>query len=294
MPTLKTQAGPLAYFDSAPGSADKPIAVLLHSSASAAMQWRKLIGEIAVRYRVVAPDLIGYGMTPLTPEAPTMADEVALIAGLAGVLPGPFHLVGHSYGGAVALEAARTLGGRIKSLALYEPVSFHLLRSHGKDAAWAEISAVAMRHIALVDAGRDQAAAEAFMNYWVGSNALAALPPDAQAYIVSTMPKIAAEWQMIFANSGTAEAYASFDFPVLVMTGERSTLAARAVTAILCGALPGMSWQSLPGVGHMGPVSHAAQVNASLTAFLDKAERKRGGPMMAAAAPERAQAVRRR
>jgi pimeloyl-ACP methyl ester carboxylesterase len=59
MPTIKTQTGTLAYFDSAPGSSDKPIVVLLHSSASAALQWRKLIGEIAIRYRVVAPDLIG-------------------------------------------------------------------------------------------------------------------------------------------------------------------------------------------------------------------------------------------
>jgi len=294
MPTLKTQAGPLAYFDSAPGSADKPIAVLLHASAGASLQWRKLIGEIAIRYRVVAPDLIGYGVTPMTPHTPAMADETGMIAALANVLPGPFHLVGHSYGGAVALEAARTIGHRLKSLVLYEPVTFHLLRAHGKDAAWAEISAVAMRHIALVDAGRNQAAAEAFLAYWVGPGAFAAMKPDAQAYIVSTMPKVAAEWLTIFANTATTEAYARFDFPILVMTGERSTLAARTVTEILCGALPGVSWQSLPGIGHMGPVTEAGTVNASLTAFLDKVERKRGGPVVAAAAPAMAQAVRRR
>lgn len=296
MPTIKTQAGTLAYFDSAPGSSDKPIVVLLHSSASAALQWRKLIGEIAIRYRVVAPDLIGYGATPMTAKTPTMTDELDQMAALAAVLPGRFHLVGHSYGGAVALEAARIVGARVKSLALYEPVSFHLLKSHGKDAAWREIAAVAMRHIALVDGGQNEAAADAFMTYWTGPGSYAAMRPDLQSYVVGTMPKVAAEWRMVFDNPGTAEAYAGFDFPVLVMTGERSTLAARAVTEVLCGALPGVSWQSLPCISHMGPVTHPAPVNASITAFLDKAERKRGGPVVPPAPPANApvRAARRR
>ena len=37
------------------------------------------------------------------------------------------HIVGHSYGGTVALEAARSLGRRTRSLTLIEPVAFHLL-----------------------------------------------------------------------------------------------------------------------------------------------------------------------
>ena len=40
----------------------------------------------------------------------------------------PFISCGHSYGGALALEAARTLGPRVCSLTLIEPVAFHLLR----------------------------------------------------------------------------------------------------------------------------------------------------------------------
>lgn len=297
MPTLHTPAGTLAYFDSAPGSADKPIALLLHCSAGASLQWRKLIAEIATRYRVVAPDLIGYGATPMTLRAPTMADEVAMIAALAAVLPGPFHLVGHSFGGAVALEAALTIGSRIASLALYEPASFHLLRTHGRDAAWAEISALAARHIGLVETGENQACAKAFMTYWMGPGAYASMPAELKGYVASTVPKIAAEWRMVFESDGTAEAYAGFDFPALVMSGERSTLAARTVAEIFRDSLPGVSWQSLPGIGHMGPVTHAGPVNASLVAFLDKAQRGHSRPAVMPAndiEPPRAAAAARR
>ena len=60
---------------------------------------------------------------------------------------GQVHLVGHSYGGGVALRAAVERPDRIASLTLYEPSAFHLLRAMGARAAGAlaEILALAAR-----------------------------------------------------------------------------------------------------------------------------------------------------
>jgi pimeloyl-ACP methyl ester carboxylesterase len=270
MPTLKTAIGPVAYSDSAPGTV-KPAVILLHSSAGSGAQWKKLARLLAARYRVLVPDLIGYGGTPMTARAPTMADEVAVVSALAETFVGPFHLVGHSYGGAVALEFARSTHKWIASLALFEPVSFHLLSEHGKDAAWAEIEAVATRHIAMVEAGRLRDCAEAFIGYWMGPGAFAAMPAETQAYVVATMPKVAAEWRSVFANRAGAASYGGFAFPVLLLAGQRSTLAARTVAAILRDTVPGIAWQSYPAMGHMGPLTHADIVNAALVEFLDQA-----------------------
>ena len=48
---------------------------------------------------------------------------------------GPIHLVGHSYGGAVALRFAMQQPERLRSLVLIEPVAFHLLRDEAPDPA---------------------------------------------------------------------------------------------------------------------------------------------------------------
>jgi pimeloyl-ACP methyl ester carboxylesterase len=45
------------------------------------------------------------------------------------------HLVGHSFGAAVAMKAALLLGERVKSLVLIEPNPFNLLKQEGRTEA---------------------------------------------------------------------------------------------------------------------------------------------------------------
>jgi pimeloyl-ACP methyl ester carboxylesterase len=95
-----------------------------------------VIATLADHYRVLTPDLLGYGWSEpsaVNTRFHPWSDLGALVA-LAGDADAPVHLVGHSYGGALALEAARTLGPRVQSLTLIEPMAFHLLRLTGADS----------------------------------------------------------------------------------------------------------------------------------------------------------------
>src|SRR3954453_21987527 len=85
-----------------------PAVVCLHSNASSSAQWRPLMERLASGYRVIAPDLYGAGHRPEWPsDRPiALADEVELLAPVLAAAGTPFALVGHSYGGAVALKAA--------------------------------------------------------------------------------------------------------------------------------------------------------------------------------------------
>lgn len=269
MPMLDSGAGPLAYFDNAPVLADAPNVLLLHSSSASGLQWRKLVRELTPRYRTLVPDLIGYGASPMTQAMPTMADEIARLRALAERIEGPIHLIGHSYGGAVALELARAIPQRIASIALYEPVAFALLRIGGPREAWDEIAAVARNHLRLVQAGDLAGAAVAFLDYWVAKGALHTLPEDLRRYIVCTMAKVAAEWQMTFAARPQPGDFAALTMPVLLMAGSATTLAARSTAEILRGLLPDVEWQLLEGLSHMAPVNQAEKVNPLFHAFLE-------------------------
>jgi pimeloyl-ACP methyl ester carboxylesterase len=264
--------GSLSYLDSDRDDRQKPLVLLLHSSASTSGQWRRLIELLAGRYRLVAPDLVGYGATPMPAGELTVADEVSRLDALTERLGRPFHLVGHSYGGAVALELARAVGHRVRSLALFEPVAFHLLRASGDVEAWQEIEAVARRHLALVREGALAAAADAFTGYWMGPGAFTGMPTQVQVHVAAAMPKVAAEFRMAFELDHGTDAYRSFRFPILLMSAGRSTLAARRTAEILREALPQPSWEVLPQAGHMAPVMQADLVNASIAAFLDRTE----------------------
>src|SRR5947209_5190028 len=106
-----------------------PCVVCLHSNASSSSQWRALGESLAARYRVVAVDAYDAGKSPgWAGEAPLrLRDEVALIEPLLRRAAAPVHLVGHSYGGAVALKAATLLPDLVRSVVAYEPTLFSLV-----------------------------------------------------------------------------------------------------------------------------------------------------------------------
>ncbi|MDP9255426.1 MAG: alpha/beta fold hydrolase [Actinomycetota bacterium] len=115
--------------------------VLIHSSVSGNRQWRVLTEELRDRYRVLAVNLYGYGETTPWPgaEPRSLAAQAGLILALCDELGEPVQLVGHSFGGSVALTSALVLDGRCDGLVLLEPNPFHLLRQGGRAGAWLEI-----------------------------------------------------------------------------------------------------------------------------------------------------------
>ena len=124
--------------------------MLLHSSVSGNRQWRKLSAQLAGRYRVIAPNLRGYGATSAWhgQRRQTLADAAQVVLSLREALAlddEPLRLVGHSWGGAVALQAAHVLGQQVSHLALYEPMLPGLLKAHGRLEAAAETGALLCR-----------------------------------------------------------------------------------------------------------------------------------------------------
>jgi pimeloyl-ACP methyl ester carboxylesterase len=130
--------------------------LLLHGSASAGVMWIPVIDALKSRFRVIAPDLIGYGRTDSWPDGHGFGvdDELRLVEPLLPHAPEGVHVVGHSYGGVVALHLA--LAGRvsIRSLTLIEPVAFFFLPHAGAQTAWLEIEALGQTYAARIAPGK--------------------------------------------------------------------------------------------------------------------------------------------
>jgi len=181
---------------------------------------------------------------------------------------GPLHLVGHSYGAALALEAARTLGSRVKSLTLVEPVSFHLLRLEGRPE-WGEVEGLGRAVLGAVANGDDREAAKAFMTYWLGRTRWWLSPERFKAAIAATIPKVALEFSIAIDAKTTLQDYAEITAPTLLIAGSKTRAPARAVADLLAGALPNAKLAILQGAGHMSPFTHPAELDRLIVAHLN-------------------------
>jgi pimeloyl-ACP methyl ester carboxylesterase len=219
-------------------------------------------------YEVLAPEHYGCETSgPWTGEhAFTIADEAKKAIALVDGYEAKVHLVGHSYGGAVALHVAVSRPDRIASMALYEPAAFHLLRQMGEPGAgaYAEISSVARRVCEGVTTGDYRGAIAAFVDYWSGAGAWDAMRPKVQDALIRYAPKGPLDFQAAISDSTRVSAYRELNFPILILRGEHTKLPTRLIADGLSELLPRSRRLVLDGAGHMGPVTHASEVSAQI------------------------------
>jgi pimeloyl-ACP methyl ester carboxylesterase len=248
--------------------------VCLHASASSSAQWRPLMDRLAGRFRTLAVDLYGSGKSPAWPEDRplSLADEVAFLAPILAAAGTRSHVVGHSYGGAVALMTALADPGRVESLVLFEPVLFSVLIAEDPAQAGArEIAAVRDDTVAAIERGALEVSAARFVGYWMGTEAWAGMPASRRAAVATAMRAVKGEWHAAFTDPTPLSAFSALDVPILYLTGSESPASARGVARLLTRTLPRVTAIELEGVGHMGPLTHPERVNALIESYLERA-----------------------
>jgi pimeloyl-ACP methyl ester carboxylesterase len=103
-------SGRIHYLEAGHG----PPVVLLHGGFGGAGNWYRTLGPLSLRYRVLAPDRPGYGLS--ADGAAGSIDWLDAWLGAVGVQR--VALVGHAAGGALALAYAQAQPARVRALAL--------------------------------------------------------------------------------------------------------------------------------------------------------------------------------
>lgn len=254
-----------------PAARGRERVLCLHSSGGSPRHWDPYAELLAPQHNVLAPELIGYAGEASWPKgAPASLDaEAQRLAALLHAAPA--HVVGHSYGGAVALQLALRWPERVASLTLYEPVRFALLlgADDAVSVALGESIVGIGRRIGLqVLSGNLHTAAQRFIDYWSGDGAWEALAPRQRDAVAARMTKVQAEFEALFADRVPAAAYARLAMPVRLIAGMRSPRPTRRVTELLAASIAHAEHVVLPGLAHMAPVTDPARVAEHLPPWL--------------------------
>ena len=248
----------------------RPTVVLLHSSASSARQWDALAQMLEPAFQVHAVEFHGHGAQPAWPgERPlTLADDAALAAPMLYEAGGA-HIVGHSYGGAVALKLATTHPHLVRSLIAYEPMLFRWLDGDGPwDLRRREFLSCGESTGRLLQQGDEAGAAQRFVDFWSGAGTWASLPGRQQSAIAGRMPAVHAHFVALINEPARRREIGQLPMPMLFLMGAQTVPVARRISALLRRALPSSEHQVLDGMGHMGPITHAEAVDLRIMWFL--------------------------
>jgi pimeloyl-ACP methyl ester carboxylesterase len=211
---------------------------------------------------LVAVDRRGHGASDLGPATHSLDQEVADLAAVVAACPPPVDVLAHSYGGLVALEAAR-LGLPIGRLIVYEP-------SIDEDPRF---PAMLDRVTALVDQGQTERAAETLLVERSG------VPAEAIA-AVRDLPlwPIVLRGVQVFPREGAAmigyrfdpEQFAQLTIPTLVLLGGESPGWRHEAIGALHSALPQSELRILTDQGHLATHTAPELLAGEIINFLDR------------------------
>jgi len=245
------------------GKARLPPALLLHCSLAHSGAWAGVAKVLDDRLHLIAPDLVGHGRGPAHDTVCDYHDQVT--EAVATHLPdAPCHLIGHSFGATVALRLTIEQPAMVAGLTLIEPVLF-AAAGDGAEVR-ANDAALAGMNPALA-AGDDNLATAVFLAEWGGGQALSDMPPAQPQYMRDRIWVVPASAPALSDDRvGLIPRLCRVTCPVLLLEGAQSPAVIPRIQAALSRDIPQAARVTIPGAGHMLPITHAVQVAAAIAA----------------------------
>ncbi|HET6423992.1 MAG TPA: alpha/beta fold hydrolase [Planctomycetaceae bacterium] len=246
---------------------DGPVVLLIHGFPFDHSMWDAQRRALRDRYRVIIPDLRGFGRSGSATDPvsiPQWADELAMLLDAAGVNT-PVTVCGLSMGGCIALSFAQKYATRMSGLMLCD------MRSVGESP---EGKATRLKMAERVLAEGATVAAEAMLPRLFGPKTNEDHPEivdHVRNLILTTSPRSIAAGQHALANRPDFTSFLpTISMPTLVIVGEHDAISSASEMKATAEAIPGAEFVSIANAGHLAPMENAVAVNAALETFLKR------------------------
>ena len=278
--------GPVHYLDFG-GPSGAPVLLCVHGLDGSAVNWAAIAPLLTGRFRVLAPDLTGHGLTRSAGRSTSVLANQALLHRFIEAVPGaPVLLVGNSMGGMISLLEAAASPGTVAGLILVDPaLPFAPAWPDPAVAGLFALFAMPWLGQLLMNRRRHQppeALVARLLSLCCAD--MARVSPDVLAQHVEVARRraefsdaerdvlAALRSVVLAAGYGTGQAYrravGSVGQPVLLLHGCQDRLVPVSVARSAARAHPGWTLVELPGVGHVPQLEAPAACEQAITAWL--------------------------
>jgi pimeloyl-ACP methyl ester carboxylesterase len=252
-----------------------PTIVLVPGSCSTGAAWRPVIADLNGQFRCVTTSLLGYGGTDerRTASDPSISHEAEALESVIRKAAGPVHLVGHSFGGLVALVVALRRQVPLASLVIAEAPAMEILRVDESQhySIFREMTEAYFTDFSNGNVG----AIAAMIDFYGGVGTFASWPPRVRAYAEQTTPVNILDWASAYGFPLEAASLAAVRIPTLVLRGSASHPAMQRANALLSERVRGAALVTIAGAAHFMIATHASEVARLIAQHVHSAKQYR-------------------
>lgn len=260
------------YYEQQGSDNNSPI-VFIHGSYASTSTWKKIVQQLALTHHCITIKLPGHcGMPdPDDFNAPNINTELAIIESVITELTvqanQPIHLIGHSFGGVVALALALKGTVNISQLTLFEPVSTWVFKSVGDHNMMAQVNAFIQDYRESISNNEPYVCGQV-INFWGGEGSFEPLPDFIKDGMAALTKNNNRHWTLCENMHHHRSALNALTIPTKLVCGSASNLIAQTIVQHLSHELPNAKQYKIANASHFLVTSHA---NACVDIIKDQA-----------------------